>query len=61
MNFQEKLLDLSRAAGIAVLCVGILGTGLGLATWSVEKANALVFSTPVVESTITHPANCTLE
>ncbi|MDJ0656656.1 MAG: hypothetical protein QNJ40_21025 [Xanthomonadales bacterium] len=62
MNIQENLLTLIRAASFAVLSVGLLGTGLGLTTYTVEKANELVFSSPVVvESPVTDPAHCPVE
>lgn len=59
MGLREKLVTLSRAAGFAVLSVGLLGSGLSLTTYTVEKANDLVFSGPVaMEASVTDPTNC---
>lgn len=60
MNIQENLLIVTRAALFALIAIGGLGTGLGIATLTVEKANELVFSQVAESSRVDQDAICPL-
>ncbi len=47
MNVKSRLLLLLRAATVATLTVGSLAAGLTVTTYTVAKANDLMFPQPV--------------
>ncbi|MDX1569546.1 MAG: hypothetical protein R3200_03610 [Xanthomonadales bacterium] len=61
MKYGSRALRLFRAAAFAMISVGGLATGLGLTTYTVSKANEMMFGPVPIAQAASAPEQCLLD